>query len=111
MTIEADEPKQRMGVLTVQRVTPAGYKVEFQPLKDKQTDPPPRHESEELADDASLERYLGPFVPYTSPRISARDLVARIEEEQFLTVYICCSPMWEPTQRTSQKPGRINNVN
>jgi hypothetical protein len=99
-----------MGVLTLQRVTPVGYKAEFQPLKDKQTDPPPRHESEELADDPSLERYLGPFVPYTSPKISARDLVTKIKEERSVTVYICCSPMWQPTQRASQNAGRINNV-
>jgi hypothetical protein len=37
MTVKADAPKQRMGVLTLQRVTPVGYKAEFQPLTYKLT--------------------------------------------------------------------------
>jgi len=80
----------------VRRTTHVGYKAEFQPLKDKQTDPSPRHEPQELADDANLESYLAPFMPYASGQSSVKDLVTRIKREQSVTLYICCSPMWKP---------------
>jgi hypothetical protein len=56
----------------VRRTTHVGYKAEFQPLKDKQTDPSPRHEPQELADDANLESYLAPFMPYASGQSSVK---------------------------------------
>jgi hypothetical protein len=96
MTIRTAAPTQRAGVLVVRLGTATAYRAEFQPLKDKQNDPPPRHESRDLADDSNLEAYLGPFMPFISAQGSVKDLVARIKKEKSVTMHLCCSPMWKP---------------
>ena len=111
MTNQATTTKQRAGVLTIHLFGPqATYKAQFQPLKDKSTDPPPRHETQEFTDYGSLEAYLRPFMPYVPDEGSAKDLAAKIKTAGSITLYICCSPMELRITETQRGRGRTPHV-
>jgi hypothetical protein len=92
MNNETSTHEQKAGILSVRLLgTPAKFRTEFLPLE--KTGPRPLADSRDFADDAGLESYLEPFMPFIPDDGSATDLVRRVRLEGSATRYICCAKL------------------
>jgi hypothetical protein len=101
MDSETSTHEQRAGVLCVRLLgTPAKFKTEFLPLEN--TGRRPQADSQGFADDAGLESYLEPFMPFIPDGGSGIDLVRKVRLQGSVTRYICCTKLeWEDWLRQS----------
>jgi len=59
-------------------------------------------EFREFSDDASVEAYLRPFMPFIPEEGEAMDLVGKIKAERTVKKYICCATLeWAEYLRKS----------